>query len=106
LALAAVAEIEWAASDVSMDQLIRAFTATGGKSAVRTDKPKATKGKSQAKKGSVVLEDVGSRWRESGREFLCIRCPGRNQLRARKVDRIWVMSRRRLPVTEIGSARV
>jgi predicted XRE-type DNA-binding protein len=51
-----VAKIERAASDVSMDQLIRAFTAAGGKFVVRTSKPKATKGKSQAKKGGVVLE--------------------------------------------------
>jgi DNA-binding transcriptional regulator YiaG len=56
-----VAKIERAASDVSMDQLIRAFTAAGGKFVVRTSKPKATKGKSRAKKGGVILEAVASR---------------------------------------------
>jgi predicted XRE-type DNA-binding protein len=56
-----VARIERAASDVSMDQLIRAFTAAGGKFVVRTSKPKAAKGKSRAKKGGVVLEAVASR---------------------------------------------
>jgi ribosome-binding protein aMBF1 (putative translation factor) len=57
-----VAKIERAASDVSMDQLIRAFTAAGGKFVIRTGKAKAaTKGKSRAKKGDVVLEVVASR---------------------------------------------
>lgn len=39
-----VAKIERAASDVSMDQLIRAFTAAGGKIVFRTTKAKARKG--------------------------------------------------------------
>jgi len=56
-----VAKIERAASDVSMDQLIRAFTAAGGKFVVRISKPKATKGKSRAKKNGVVLHAVASR---------------------------------------------
>jgi predicted XRE-type DNA-binding protein len=56
-----VAKIERAASDVSMDQLIRAFTAAGGKFVIRTSKSKATKGTSRAKKGDVVLEVVASR---------------------------------------------
>jgi predicted XRE-type DNA-binding protein len=56
-----VAKIERAASDVSMDQLIRAFTAAGGKFVVRSSKPKTTKGKSRAKKGGVVLEALASR---------------------------------------------
>jgi predicted XRE-type DNA-binding protein len=56
-----VAKIERAASDVSMDQLIRAFAAAGGKFVIRTSKPKSTKGKSPAKrKGGVVLEAVTS----------------------------------------------
>jgi ribosome-binding protein aMBF1 (putative translation factor) len=55
-----VAKIERAASDVSMDQLIRAFTAAGGKFVVRSSKPKATKGKSRAKRGGLVLEAVAS----------------------------------------------
>jgi ribosome-binding protein aMBF1 (putative translation factor) len=56
-----VAKIERAASDVSMDQLIRAFTAAGGKFVVRSSKPKATKGKSRAKRGGLVLEALASR---------------------------------------------
>jgi hypothetical protein len=56
-----VAKIERAASDVSMDQLIRAFTAAGGKFVIRTSKPKATTGMSRTKKGGVVLEAVASR---------------------------------------------
>jgi ribosome-binding protein aMBF1 (putative translation factor) len=56
-----VAKIERAASDVSMDQLVRAFTAAGGKFVIRVAKPKAAKGKSRAKKGKVVLEAVASR---------------------------------------------
>jgi predicted XRE-type DNA-binding protein len=56
-----VAKIERAASDVSMDQLIRAFTAAGGKFVIRTSKPKVTTGKSRAKKSGVVLEAVASR---------------------------------------------
>jgi predicted XRE-type DNA-binding protein len=56
-----VAKIERAASDVSMDQLIRAFTAAGGKFVIRTSKAKATKGTSRAKKSGVVLEAVASR---------------------------------------------
>ncbi len=56
-----VAKIERAASDVSMDQLIRAFTAAGGKFVVRISKPKSPKGKGRAKKSGVVLEAVASR---------------------------------------------
>jgi hypothetical protein len=56
-----VAKIEQAASDVSMDQLIRAITAADGKFVIRTGKAKAAKGKSRAKKGDVVLEVVASR---------------------------------------------
>jgi predicted XRE-type DNA-binding protein len=41
-----VARIERAAPDVSMDQLVRAFTAAGGKIAVKTAKAKAKKGQS------------------------------------------------------------
>jgi predicted XRE-type DNA-binding protein len=56
-----IAKIEQAAPDVSMDQLIRAFTAAGGKFVIRAGKPKTTKGKSLAKKKGVVLEAVVSR---------------------------------------------
>lgn len=55
-----VAKIERAASDVSMDQLIRAFTAAGGKFVVRTSKSKPTTPKSRAKKSALVLEAVVS----------------------------------------------
>jgi len=44
-----VAKIERAASDVSMDQLVRAFTAAGGKFVVRTSKVNAAKGKRPSK---------------------------------------------------------
>ncbi len=55
-----VAKIERAAADVSMDQLVRALMAAGGKVVVKSVKSKTTKGKrkpANAKKaGSVVLE--------------------------------------------------
>jgi len=53
-----VAKIERAASDVSLDQLVRAFTAAGGKIVIKTAATKPRKGK-QAKgktSGAVVLE--------------------------------------------------
>ncbi|MGD9635349.1 MAG: XRE family transcriptional regulator [Pirellulales bacterium] len=57
-----VAKIERAAADVSMDQLIRAFTAAGGKFVVRVAKPKATRAKAKkSTKGGVILEGVASR---------------------------------------------
>src|SRR6478672_6675616 len=40
-----IAKIERAASDVSMDQLVRAFTAAGGKIVVKSTKLKTGKGK-------------------------------------------------------------
>lgn len=55
-----VAKIERAAADVSMDQLVRALMAAGGKVVVKSAKSKTTKGKREpanAKNaGSVVLE--------------------------------------------------
>lgn len=55
-----VAKIERAAADVSMDQLVRALMAAGGKVVVKSVKAKTAKGKRKpvdAKKaGSVVLE--------------------------------------------------
>ena len=52
-----VAKIERAASDVSMDQLVRALTAAGGTIVVKYAQRKERTGKRQAaKKGSVVLE--------------------------------------------------
>jgi len=57
-----VAKIERAAPDVSMDQLVRAFTAAGGKIAVKTAKAKAKKGRSAAsRKETLVLEVATSR---------------------------------------------
>ena len=51
-----VAKIERAASDVSMDQMVRALTAAGGTIVVKYAKGKTRTGKRQAgKKGSVVL---------------------------------------------------
>lgn len=54
-----VAKIERAAPDVSLDQLVRAFTAAGGKIVVKPAQPKPKKGKvSNGKKsaGTLVLE--------------------------------------------------
>jgi predicted XRE-type DNA-binding protein len=52
-----VAKIERAASDVSMDQLVRAFTAAGGKIIVKTAKSKAKNGqKASGRKDTLVLE--------------------------------------------------
>ena len=52
-----VAKIERAASDVSMDQLIRAFTAAGGRIVVKTANSKAKKGqKASGRKDTLVLE--------------------------------------------------
>lgn len=53
-----VAKIERAASDVSMDQLVRAFTAAGGKLAVKTSNPTSSKGKSPANKKSGVVVEI------------------------------------------------
>ena len=52
-----VAKIERAASDVSMDQLVRAFTAAGGKIVVKPAKAKTKKGtRLQKRKETLVLE--------------------------------------------------
>jgi hypothetical protein len=54
---AALAKIELAASDVSMDQLVRAFTAAGGRIVVKTAKAKARQGqKASGRKDTLVLE--------------------------------------------------
>lgn len=57
-----VAKIERAAADVSLDQLVRAFTAAGGKIVVKSVKTKLKKGKHAKGKstGTVVLEVVTS----------------------------------------------
>jgi hypothetical protein len=51
-----VAKIELAASDVSMDQLVRAFTAAGGKIVVKSASGKTPKGKRPPKSNTLVLE--------------------------------------------------
>lgn len=52
-----VAKIERAAADVSMDQLVRAFTAAGGKIVVKAVKAKVKKGQRIAdQKSGLVLE--------------------------------------------------
>jgi predicted XRE-type DNA-binding protein len=54
-----VARIERAASDVSMDQLVRAFTAAGGKIVVKTAKTKSKR--SSGGKETLFLEVATSR---------------------------------------------
>ncbi len=59
-----VAKIERAAADVSMDQLVRALAAVGGRITVKaaTIKPKRSSVKRpRAKQGSIVLEVTGSK---------------------------------------------
>jgi len=60
-----VAKIERAASDVSMDQLVRALTAAGGKVVIKSAKSKSTKGKRKPAKdkkpATVVLEVTTSK---------------------------------------------
>lgn len=53
-----VAKIERAASDVSMDQLVRAFTAAGGKIVVKAKKTEKTKKgqRARSRKDTLVLE--------------------------------------------------
>lgn len=56
-----IAKIERAASDVSMDQLVKAFAAAGGKIVIKTAKVTSTKGKrSSSQKKDVTLEVVTS----------------------------------------------
>ena len=58
-----VARIERAATDVSLDQLVRAFTAAGGKIVVKstTKKPKNGKHAKSAGTGTVVFEVATSK---------------------------------------------
>jgi predicted XRE-type DNA-binding protein len=55
-----VAKIERAASDVSLDQLVRAFSAAGGKIIVKTAAAKGNKARAAKKrvKANLVLEAV------------------------------------------------
>jgi len=57
-----VAKIERAAADVSLDQLMRAFTAAGGTIVVKSEKTKSKKGRrtKATLKGAVILEMVTS----------------------------------------------
>jgi ribosome-binding protein aMBF1 (putative translation factor) len=56
-----VARIERAAADVSLDQLVRAFTAAGGKLVVRAAKRKARKeNNSQKRSGRTVTLEVAT----------------------------------------------
>lgn len=58
-----VAKIERAASDVSLDQLVRALTAAGGQIVVKSAKPKRGGGKQATGKptGTIVLEVTTSK---------------------------------------------
>ena len=53
-----IAQIERAASDVSLDQLLRTFTAAGGKIVVKTAKARPGKGKHRKTNDPIVLEVV------------------------------------------------
>lgn len=55
-----VAKIERAAPDVSLDQLVRAYTAAGGRIVVKSASTKGKKGvPSKSKRASTVLLEVG-----------------------------------------------
>jgi hypothetical protein len=57
-----VAKIEQAATDVSLDQLMRAFTAAGGQIVIKTRTSKAIgRVKTAAPKSTLVLEVVSSK---------------------------------------------
>ncbi|HUE69626.1 MAG TPA: XRE family transcriptional regulator [Pirellulaceae bacterium] len=51
-----VAKIERAASDVSLDQLVKAFAAAGGRIVVKIAKGKSKKGKSRKKPPTATLK--------------------------------------------------
>ena len=57
-----IAKIERAATDVSLDQLVRAFAAAGGRIVVKVAKRKRRKGKSakQPPTGTMILEAATS----------------------------------------------
>lgn len=56
-----VAKIERAASDVSLDQLVRAFTAVGGRIVIKSAKSKRAKGKpAKGKKAGTVVMEVST----------------------------------------------
>jgi predicted XRE-type DNA-binding protein len=51
-----VAKIERAAPDVSMDQLVRAFTAAGGRIVIKPETAKAKTGKRPRKSDTLILQ--------------------------------------------------
>ena len=51
-----IARIERAAADVSMDQIVRAFTAAGGQIVVKTARAKVRKGRASDPGTTLVLE--------------------------------------------------
>jgi predicted XRE-type DNA-binding protein len=53
-----VAKIERAASDVSLDQLVRALTAAGGRIVVKSSQGKASKGKRPAAKADRIVFEL------------------------------------------------
>lgn len=55
-----VAKIERAAPDVSLDQIVRAFTAAGGSIVVKSVNSKATKSKHSPRKKSTLILELGS----------------------------------------------
>jgi ribosome-binding protein aMBF1 (putative translation factor) len=56
-----VVKIERAASDVSLDQLVRAFTAVGGRIVIKSTKSEHAKGKAaKGKKGDTVVLEVSA----------------------------------------------
>jgi len=55
-----VAKIERAATDVSLDQLVRAFAAAGGKLVVKVTKARRGKSATRRPKAAVTLEAVTS----------------------------------------------
>ncbi|MGO8688632.1 MAG: hypothetical protein ACLQLG_03280 [Thermoguttaceae bacterium] len=58
-----VAKIERAATDVSLDQLVRAFAAAGGRIVVKVGKAKAKKDKAAKKRsqGTLIVEAAASK---------------------------------------------
>lgn len=55
-----VAKIERAASDVSLDQLVRAFTVAGGKIVVKSTQAKAKQGRRTSTRESTLVLEVTS----------------------------------------------
>jgi hypothetical protein len=53
-----IAKIERAASDVSLDQLVRALTAAGGKIVVKSSQGKGRRGKRPSSKGGEIVLEV------------------------------------------------